>query len=174
MLSEISDEEKIRIRTIRISAVKKAWEKERERVQSGKGTRRWTISEQKELIKQGTVHGYDGHHMKSAALYPEYAGDPNNIQFLTPAEHMMGAHNQDPKSMTNGYYNPETKEMEEFKEDELKKVPVIELKQKYLESKEYLREKEYAEERRKYEKNLKEKDDDISKKNNGNNIRRKM
>lgn len=174
MSNEISIEEKNRIRKIRVSAVKKAWEKERERVINGKGTRKWTISEQKALIKHGAVHGYDGHHMKSAALYPEYAGNPDNIQFLTQVEHMKGAHKEDPKSMTNGYYNPETKKMEEFNGDELKKVPVIDLKKKYIESNEYRQKKDYNEERKKYEKSLEEKGNNNWKNNNSNSIRRKM
>jgi RHS repeat-associated protein len=67
--------------------VEKAWEKERELVKTGKGTRRWTEAEKKELLKTGKVKGYEGHHIKSVKDNPELADDPTNIEFLTRDEH---------------------------------------------------------------------------------------
>ena len=64
--------------------------------------------------------------------------------------------------------------MEEFNGDELKKVPVIDLKKKYIESNEYRQKKDYNEERKKYEKSLEEKGNNNWKNNNSNSIRRKM
>ena len=46
--------------------------------------------------------------MKSAEMYPEYQGDPGNIQFLTRAEHLE-AHNGNWRNPTNWYFNPVTK-----------------------------------------------------------------
>jgi hypothetical protein len=51
--------------------------------------------------------------MKSAAEYPEYQGDPDNIQFLTRDEHLE-AHKGSWQNPTNWYYNPETKEFVDF------------------------------------------------------------
>lgn len=51
--------------------------------------------------------------MKSAEMYPEYQGDPGNIQFLTRAEHLE-AHNGNWKNPTNWYFNPVTKEKIDF------------------------------------------------------------
>lgn len=54
--------------------------------------------------------------MKSAAEYPEYQGDPENIQFLTRNEH-LAAHEGSWQNPTNWYYNPETKEFIDFGEN---------------------------------------------------------
>lgn len=54
--------------------------------------------------------------MKSAAEYPEYQGDPENIQFLTRNEH-LAAHKGSWQNPTNWYYNPETKEFIDFGEN---------------------------------------------------------
>lgn len=51
--------------------------------------------------------------MKSAEMYPEYQGDPGNIQFLTRAEHLE-AHDGNWQNPTNWYFNPETKEKFDF------------------------------------------------------------
>lgn len=54
--------------------------------------------------------------MKSATEYPEYQGDPNNIQFLSRDEHLE-AHKGSWQNPTNWYYNPETKEFVDFGEN---------------------------------------------------------
>lgn len=51
--------------------------------------------------------------MKSAEMYPEYQGDPGNIQFLTRAEHLE-AHDGNWQNPTNWYFNPVTKEKNDF------------------------------------------------------------
>ena len=51
--------------------------------------------------------------MKSAEMYPEYQGEPGNIQFLTRAEHLE-VHDGNWQNPTNGYYNPVTKEKFDF------------------------------------------------------------
>ena len=59
--------------------------------------------------------------MKSAEMYPEYQGDPGNIQFLTRAEHLE-AHDGSWQNPTNWYYNPVTKEKFDFGEEHLFRV----------------------------------------------------
>jgi hypothetical protein len=71
-----------------------------------------------ELITNGKVMGYEGQHMKSATQYPDYAGDPNNIQLLKGRnmdinEHLL-AHNGNYSNPTNGYYNPENGVLTDF------------------------------------------------------------
>ena len=81
----------------RNKAVREAWIKEQNLVQEGKGTRAWTPEQQKDILEKGKAYddsgkAIEGQHMKSAEQYPEYQGDPGNIQFLTSAEHLE-AHN---------------------------------------------------------------------------------
>lgn len=128
MKEGLSNEEKKRISYQRQNAVRQAWKEEKNRVLEGYGTRKWTLNEQKELLERGAISGYTGHHMKSVSLYPEYAGNPKNIQFLSAEEHMYGAHEGSYHNLTNGYYNPETKTMNKFG-DELEEIPVYELSQ---------------------------------------------
>ena len=125
--SELTNEEKRRIANERQNAVRKAWKNECERVKTGKGTREWTNEEQKELLDRGAIKGYEGHHMKSVSLYPQYAGEPSNIQFLTEEEHLYGAHRGSYHNLTNGYYDPYKEEMVECKGNELPKIPEYEL-----------------------------------------------
>ena len=130
----MNNEDKKRLSYERQNAVRKAWKEEKERVANGQGTRRWSEKEQQELLNRGSVKGYEGHHMKSASLFPEHAGDSKNIQFLTEEEHLHGAHKGNYHNLTNGYYDPETKTMHEFQDNELKEVPVVDLTQTESES----------------------------------------
>lgn len=69
-------------------AVKQAWKEEQRLVrETGQGTRRWTDAQKKELLEEGKVKGFQGHHINDKANYPSMAGNPNNIEFLTEAEH---------------------------------------------------------------------------------------
>lgn len=99
-------------------AVLAAWNKEQELVQIGKGTREWTPKQQQDILEKGKAYdddgvAFQGQHMKSAEMYPEYQGDPGNIQFLTRAEHLE-AHNGNWRNPTNWYFNPLTKEKIDF------------------------------------------------------------
>lgn len=99
-------------------AILAAWNKEKELVLEGKGTREWTLQQQKDILNKGKAYddegfAFQGQHMKSAEQYPEYQGDPNNIQFLTRTEHLE-AHNGNWRNPTNWYYNPVTKEKIDF------------------------------------------------------------
>lgn len=108
----------------RNKAIRLAWEREQELVAEGKGTRDWSPEQQKDILDPEKGKAYDengrafeGQHMKSAAEYPEYQGDPNNIQFLTREEHLE-AHKGSWQNPTNWYYNPDTKEFVDFGENE--------------------------------------------------------
>lgn len=99
-------------------AILAAWNKEQELVQKGKGTREWTPQQQKDILEKGKAYddngkAFEGQHMKSAEMYPEYQGEPRNIQFLTRAEHLE-AHDGNWQNPTNWYYNPVTKEKFDF------------------------------------------------------------
>lgn len=107
----------------RNKAIRLAWEREQKLVAEGKGTRDWSQEQQKDILdpnigkaKDDNGRSVEGQHMKSAAEYPEYQGDPDNIQFLTRDEH-LAAHKGSWQNSTNWYYNPETKEFVDFGEN---------------------------------------------------------
>lgn len=117
----------------RNKAIRLAWEKEQKLVSEGKGTRDWSQDQQKDILDPDKGKAYDengrafeGQHMKSAAEYPEYQGDPNNIQFLTREEHLE-AHKGSWQNPTNWYYNPETKEFVDFGENKPTPCEIISL-----------------------------------------------
>lgn len=99
-------------------AILAAWNKEQELVQEGKGTREWTPKQQQDILEKGKAYdddgvAFQGQHMKSAEMYPEYQGEPGNIQFLTRTEHLE-AHNGNWRNPTNWYFNSVTKEKFDF------------------------------------------------------------
>ena len=117
----------------RQKAIRKAWEREQRAVSEGKGTRDWSPEQQKDILDPNKGKAYDesgrafeGQHMKSAAEYPEYQGDPNNIQFLTREEHLE-AHKGSWQNPTNWYYDPVTKEYVDFGDGEIIPCKEIEL-----------------------------------------------
>lgn len=112
-------------------AILAAWEKEQDLVREGKGTRDWTQEQQQDILDRGKAYDEDGkafhgQHMKSVEKYPEYQGDPNNIQFLTKAEHLE-AHQGNWQNPTNWYYDPVSKRFFAFGECELIPCEVIKL-----------------------------------------------
>lgn len=114
-------------------AILSAWNKEKELVQEGKGTRDWTPKQQQDILEKGKAYDEDGvafqgQHMKSAEMYPEYQGDPRNIQFLTRAEHLE-AHNGNWRNPTNWYFNPITKEKIDFGEGSFIPCDIIQLQE---------------------------------------------
>lgn len=117
----------------RNKAIRLAWEREQELVAEGKGTRNWTEVQQKDILDPGKGKAYDdngrafeGQHMKSAAEYPEYQGEPDNIQFLTREEHLE-AHKGSWQNPANWYYNPETKEFVDFGDNQPTPCEIIQL-----------------------------------------------
>lgn len=81
----------------RNKAVREAWNKELELVQEGKGTREWTPEQQKDILEKGRAYdekgkAFEGQHMKSAEMYPEYQGEPeiyNSLQEQNILRRMM-------------------------------------------------------------------------------------
>ena len=114
-------------------AILAAWNKEQELVQEGKGTREWTTKQQQDILEKGKAYdddgvAFQGQHMKSAEMYPEYQGDPGNIQFLTRAEHLE-AHNGNWRNPTNWYFNPVTKEKFDFGDGPFIPCEIIQLQE---------------------------------------------
>ena len=112
-------------------AVLAAWEREQALVREGKGTRDWTPEQQKDILDPDRGKAYDdngkafeGQHMKSVEKYPEYQGNPDNIQFLTREEH-INAHKGNWQNPTNWYYDPVTKQFFDFGENELIPCTII-------------------------------------------------
>ena len=119
-------------------AILVAWNKEQELVQEGKGTREWTPKQQKDILEKGKAYdddgfAFQGQHMKSAEIYPEYQGHPGNIQFLTRTEHLE-AHNGNWRNPTNWYYDPLTKEKFDFGDDSFIPCAVIQLLEPIMKS----------------------------------------
>jgi hypothetical protein len=125
-------EEKLQLNRDRQRAVREAWANEKDLCQQGKGTVDWNTQQQAELMSRGRVSGYEGQHMKSVSQYPEYAGDKNNIQFLSHEDH-LAAHNagltqgSGYRSPTNGYYDTSTSTMKSFGQDPPQAPEVITL-----------------------------------------------
>jgi len=68
----------------RQTGINRAWRQERELVRAtGSGTRDWTPAELNELRTTGRVSGYTGHHINNVEQFPNWAGDPRNIRFLS-------------------------------------------------------------------------------------------
>ena len=65
--------------------------------------------------------------MMDKSNHPEYAGDKNNIQFLTYEEHFYGAHDGNFRNETDGRYDPATGEMHPFTSGEAPTQKVIDL-----------------------------------------------
>lgn len=135
------------------AAIRDFWNKERELIKEGKGSRDWSVQQQIEIMnfKPGRggerkdanapkdVNGkaYEGHHMKSAEAYPRYQGRVDNIQALTHDEH-QAAHRGDFHNPTNGYYTPETGTTTEYGDAEPTNKPEPgKLSQPYIETVEY-------------------------------------
>jgi len=68
---------------------------------NGTGSRQWTDEEIEKLLEAGKVSGYQGHHVNNVADNPELAGNPSNIQFLTPQEHFE-VHENNWQTATSG------------------------------------------------------------------------
>lgn len=99
-------------------AIADAWEKKSQLVSEGLGTRDWTPEQQQDILERGKAYddngkAFEGHHMKSVEAYPEYQGDAENIQFLSRPEH-RAAHNGNFQIPTNGYFNPNTGDTQNF------------------------------------------------------------
>lgn len=125
---------------LRSKGVSKAWARERALVSKGRGTRNWSVAEQKELLRTGRVKGYQGHHMKSVSKYPGYAADPKNIQFLNARkgnnEHLK-AHKGDYRNESDGRYSVRTGSIRPMGEGKPRAMNSYELKDKAIEKRGY-------------------------------------
>ena len=124
--TEMTKYEKNKLKYQAHKAVEEAWEREFERALKGLQTRVWTDEEFELLKNKKKVPGYEGHHMKSVKAYPEYAGDPDNIQFLkqiredgqTKDGDHFKAHGGNFRNPTNGYYDEKTETTIPFEDGE--------------------------------------------------------
>lgn len=112
-------------------AIATAWNNEKQLVCEGKGTRNWTQEQQQDILDKGKAYddngrAFEGQHMKSVEKYPEYQGDPKNIQFLTKQEHLE-AHQGSWLNPTNWYFDPSTKQITDFGESKYVPCLVIDL-----------------------------------------------
>ena len=112
-------------------AIRLAWEKEQQRVLEGEGTRDWTEKQQQDIIDRGKAYdedgkAFEGQHMKSAAEYPEFQGEPDNIQFLTHQDHFE-AHRGNWQNPTNWYYDPINRQFHDFGDGKYIPCEVIKL-----------------------------------------------
>lgn len=87
--------------------------------------------QQQDILEKGKAYdddgvAFQGQHMKSAEMYPEYQGAARNIQSLTRAEHLE-AHNGNWRNPTNWYFNPVTKEKIDFGDDPFIPCEIIKL-----------------------------------------------
>lgn len=83
--------------------MRQAWRAERALVEAtGQGTRLWSEGEKAELLRFGRVNGYEGHHIRSVKAFPELAGEPSNVEFVTRAEHFFDRHGGNWRNPTNG------------------------------------------------------------------------
>lgn len=137
MMSEYTEAQ---LRYRRSKGVAKAWDKERNLVSQGRGTRQWNISEQKELLDRGRVSHYQGHHMLSVSKYPQHADNPNNIQFLSTRkgnnEH-LAAHKGDYRTPSEWRYNVNTGKTREMNTANPRAMNSYELKEKAIDKRGY-------------------------------------
>lgn len=74
----------------KLSAVRKAWHREKEALKAGlSGAVDWAPSEVEEILKSGYANQYDGEYVHNVLQYPELAEDPYNIRFVNN----KGGHN---------------------------------------------------------------------------------
>lgn len=118
--------------SLRQSAVEKAWERESDLVRDGLGTRDWSVAQQAELLDYGKVTGFEGSHMMNVHDYPEYQGNPDNIQLMPGVAHYEGVHEHNPRGVNpNGRFDENTGEVIPAIDDQIPEQPIIQLTDKY-------------------------------------------
>lgn len=121
-------------------AVRLAWKNEQKLVCDGQGTRDWTPEQQKDILEDGVAYDengvvFRGHHMQSVELFPQFQGEPGNIQFLSAEEHLK-AHRGWFRNLTNWYYNPATGKEEPFENDIFRPCKIVYLSDPVVRNKE--------------------------------------
>lgn len=67
----------------KLSAVRKAWHKEKEALKNGfYGSAEWSTTEIEEILKLGYATNFEGEYIHDVQDYPELAEDPYNIRFV--------------------------------------------------------------------------------------------
>ena len=90
------------LKHLRQKAVREAWKQEQALVRrTGMGSRAWTKAEKQELLQNGKVKGYVGHHINNVKDHPELAGNPDNVSFIKADEHLK-THNGNFRNETHG------------------------------------------------------------------------
>lgn len=137
--SVFSDSTSLDAKSARAKAVEGAWEREKELVQNGQGTRDWSVTQQAELDEYGKVTGFEGSHMMNVHDYPEYEGNPDNIQLMPSVAHFEGVHEHNPRVVNpNGRFDENTGEVIPSMDGQIPEQPIIPLTDKYNSSqKEY-------------------------------------
>jgi hypothetical protein len=70
----------------KMSAVRKAWHREKEALKANAPTSvEWTPAEQEEIAKLGLASSYEAEYVHEAQHYPELAEDPYNVRFVKKA-----------------------------------------------------------------------------------------
>ncbi|MBP3452310.1 MAG: hypothetical protein J6M20_01165 [Clostridia bacterium] len=118
-------------------AVNSAWSREVKLVRDGRGTRNWSVAQQAEMLEYGKVTGFEGSHMMNVKDYPEYAGDPDNIQLMPSIAHFEGVHGGNPRSVNpNGRFDEYTGEVIPAEDGQIPEQPINKLSDKYDSSQE--------------------------------------
>ena len=132
MSPEYPDSSSHATKSERAKAVDQAWKNEQDRVRHGEGTRNWSVAQQAELLDYGKVTGFEGSHMMNVKDYPEYAANPDNIQFLPSTAHFEGVHEGYPRGVNpNGRFDENTGEVIPAEDGQIPKQPIVELNDKY-------------------------------------------
>lgn len=92
------------IKSLRNSAVTKAWKQEQTLIEeTGEGTRQWGRLEKAQLLEEGKVDGYVGHHINNVKDHPDMAGNPNNVEFVKAGkEEHLPKHSGNYQNKTTG------------------------------------------------------------------------
>lgn len=129
-------------------AIRQFWNNERNLVLQGEGTRQWDQKQQEAILDGGRPkdengYSFHGHHMKSVSMYPEYQGDPNNIQALSKEEHLL-AHSNCTQNATNGRFDYKTGVTHDFGDNPPTSCPIVKLHNPVISSKKTVVKDDYA------------------------------
>ena len=72
----------------RQAGVNAAWREERALIaKQGKGSRKWSAKQRRDIMMKGRANGIHGHHINSVSAHPQLSRVPGNIAFVTGKEH---------------------------------------------------------------------------------------
>ena len=94
---------KAAVKAARQRAVRQAWRMERQLVEAtGVGTFNWSKEQVAQLLKNGKVRGFVGHHINNVADHPELAGVADNVMFVEGGAKHLAEHSGDWRTPTSG------------------------------------------------------------------------